>query len=91
MMKKEQEALDKFWSEAERVNHRGPVDVEALIAGTLPEGTPGIGPVIEVTEAMVKYNHSKYEQENPIYNDVEYAKKSGVSRYPCILYLWSSR
>lgn len=79
---KEQKALEKFWSEAERVNNRGPVDVDALIAGTLPEGTPGIGPVIEVTEAMVKYNHSKYEQENPLYNDAEYAKKAGYLDIP---------
>lgn len=31
---------------------------------------------------MVKYNHSKYEQENPLFNDAEYAKKAGYLDIP---------
>lgn len=78
----EQAALDQFWAEAEKINHRGPINVQALVEGTLPRDTPGIGPVIQVTEAMVKYNHSKYEQENPLFNDAEYAKKAGYLNIP---------
>ncbi|MCI6018117.1 MAG: MaoC family dehydratase N-terminal domain-containing protein [Clostridiales bacterium] len=79
---KEQEALDKFWKEANAINQRGAIDVEALVTGKLPEDTPGLGPFIQVTEAMIKYNHEKYEQENPVYNDKEYAKKAGYLDIP---------
>jgi hypothetical protein len=74
--------LKKFWAEANAINDRGAIDVDALVHGTLPEGTPGVGPVIRVTEAMVKYNHSKYEQENPLFHDSEYAKKAGYEGIP---------
>ena len=76
-LEKEKKALEKYLEECERINSRGPLDVEALVNGTLPEGTPGIGPVVPVTEAMVRYNHAKYEQENPLFNDAEYAKSKG--------------
>lgn len=79
---KEKEGLKKFWEEAEAINKRGDLDIKALVSGTLPEGTPGIGPVIKVTEAMVKYNHDKYEQENPLFRDKEYAKKAGYLDIP---------
>ena len=73
----EQEALEKWWAEANAINTRGPLDVQALISGTLPADTPGIGPKVEVTKAMVAYNHAKYEQENPLFNDPEYANFPG--------------
>ena len=79
---KEQECLSKFWAEAEAINKRGDIDVKALVSGTLPKDTPGVGPVIQVTEAMIKYNHSKYEQENPLFNDKEYAKRAGYLDIP---------
>lgn len=79
---KEKKYLEQFWEEAERINKRGPIDIQALISGTLPKDTPGIGPVINATKAMIKYNHSKYEQENPLYNDEEYAKKAGYLDIP---------
>lgn len=79
---REQEALDKWWAEANAINTRGPIDVQALVNGTLPEGTPGIGPSVKVTEAMVRYNAAKYEQENPLFNDAEYAKKAGYKDIP---------
>lgn len=79
---KEKEALEKAWKELDAINKRGPIDVQALINGTLPKDTPGIGPVIEVTPEMLRYNHAKYEQENPLYNDAEYAKKCGYLDIP---------
>ena len=79
---KEKECLKAFWAEADAINHRGDLDIQALINGTLPEDTPGVGPVIEVTEAMIKYNHAKYEQENPVFNCKECAKKAGYLDIP---------
>lgn len=79
---KEFPAVKKYWEECERINNRGEIDIQALIAGTLPEDTPGVGPVVPVTETMVKYNHSKYEQENPLFNDKAYAQAAGFKDIP---------
>ncbi|MCF0229820.1 MAG: MaoC family dehydratase N-terminal domain-containing protein, partial [Parasporobacterium sp.] len=79
---REKAALKEFWDTAEKINKRGPIDVNALISGTLPEDTPGIGPVLKVTENMIRYNHAKYEQENPLFNDAEHAKKAGYIDIP---------
>lgn len=81
-LEKEKEALGKYLEECERINSRGTLDVKALVNGKLPEGTPGIGPVVSVTEDMVRYNHAKYEQENPLYNDAEYARSKGFEDIP---------
>ena len=82
---REQKALDEWWAQAQAINNRGSIDVKALIEGNLPKETPGIGPVLPVTEAMVKYNHAKYEQENPLFNDAEYAKKAGYKDIPAYM------
>ena len=37
---------------------RGDIDAKALAAEMLPADTPGLGPRLEVTEAMVRYNNS---------------------------------
>lgn len=79
---REKTLLDAYLKECEAINNRGMVDVKALVSGTLPEDTPGIGPVVPVTENMVRYNHQKYEQENPLYNDEEYAQKAGYKTIP---------
>ena len=79
---KEQEALEKWWAEANAINTRRPLDVQALVNGTLPADTPGIGPKVEVTREMLAYNHAKYEQENPLFNDPEYAREAGYKDIP---------
>lgn len=81
-LEKEKAALEKYLEECERINSRGPLDIQALVSGKLPKDTPGIGPVVPVTEAMVRYNHAKYEQENPLFNDAEYAKSKGFQDIP---------
>ena len=53
------------------LEERGPVDAKALAAGTLPADTPGIGPTLPVTEAMVRYNNAKYDPDNRLLNDAE--------------------
>lgn len=79
---REKPYIAAFFQELERINNRGPIDVKALINGTIPKDTPGLGPVLKVTENMIRYNHQKYEQENPLYNDREYAKKAGFRDIP---------
>lgn len=74
--------MEEFIRELNRINNRGPIDVKALVEGTLPEDTPGLGPVLKVTENMIRYNHQKYEQENPLFNDREYAQKAGFRDIP---------
>ena len=75
--KEEREALKKYFENAERINNRAELDLDKLVQGTLPEDTPGIGPVVPVTEAIVRYCNGKYEQENPLYYDNDYAQAHG--------------
>ena len=79
---REKAPVEKYLKECAAINGRGPVDVSRLVSGKLPKDTPGIGPVVYVTEEMVRYNNGKYDPENPLYNDQDYAKKMG---FPDIL------
>jgi len=82
---REKTLLAKFIAENKAIADRGPVDVQALIHGTLPKDTPGIAGKLEVTEAMVRYNNQKYDPDNKVLNDAAYAKKLGyenVQAYP---------
>lgn len=82
---KEKALAEKYLADNKTIEERGYVDIGALIKGLLPEGTPGIGYVFHVTEAMVRYNNKKYDPENPVFNDAEYAGKLGyedILAYP---------
>lgn len=74
---REKPLVEKYLAECDAINHRGAIDVDGLIHGRLPGETPGLGPVIQVTEEMVRYNNSKYDPENPLYNDKDYAQSMG--------------
>lgn len=74
---REKAGMEVFLAEAKALQERGPIDVKALISGTLPEGTPGVSNKLEVKEDMMLYNAYKYDPENPLYTDDEYAKKMG--------------
>ncbi len=74
---KEKTLAAKYLADDKAITDRGPIDVQALIHGTLPQNTPGIVAVLHVTEAMVRYDNQKYDPENPVLNDAEYAKKLG--------------
>lgn len=83
---KEKALVEQYIADNKAIEARGEIDVQALINGTLPKDTPGIGPVVPVTEAMVRYNNEKYDPENPLLNDAEYAKKMGfqdILSFPC--------
>lgn len=75
----------QFQAECDAIRNRGPIDVQALINGTIDENTPGLGSVIPVTEDMIAYYAEKYNPENPLYNDADYAKKAGFEGIPAIL------
>jgi hypothetical protein len=82
---KEKSLVEKYFADNRALEERGEIDIEALINGTLPKDTPGVGPVIQVTEEWVRYNNEKYDPENPILNDAEYAKRLGykdILAYP---------
>lgn len=64
---------------------RGPVDVARLIAGTLPPGTPGIGPKIKVGRPWVRYYAQKFDPTSRLRNDRDYAVGLGfddIVAYP---------
>lgn len=76
---------ERFGKECDAINNRGPIDVQALINGTLPKDTPGVGPVIEASEEMVMYNNRKWMPEIKLYNDEAYAKAAGYETIPAML------
>lgn len=73
----EAERAQKYIAANRALQARGPIDVQKLINGTLPADTPGLGPVIKVTEEWVRYNNAKYDPENPLRTDRDYARKAG--------------
>ena len=79
---KEKALAESYLADNKAIAERGPIDIQALISGRLPKGTPGVGPTIVVTEAMVRYNNQKYDPENPILNDAAYARKLGYQDIP---------
>ncbi len=82
---REKPLYEQFQAECDAVNNRGPIDVQALIAGTLPKDTPGLGPVIHLTDELVAYFNSKYNPFDPLYNDADYAKSAGFDGIPAIM------
>jgi hypothetical protein len=83
---KEKALVEKYLADNRALEERGDIYVQALIKGTLPKDTPGLGPSYVASEAMIRYNHEKYDPENPLLNDAEYAKKLGyedIIAMPC--------
>lgn len=83
---REAELVKRRLAEDRAIEERGPVDARALIEGRLPAGVPGIGPTLVVTEAMVRYNNEKYDPDNRLLNDREYARALGhpdILAMPC--------
>ena len=72
----DKEILARHQAELDKINNRGPIDVQALIEERLPEGTPGIGVRMEVTEDLMITMSKKYDPDNPLYFDRDYAAKT---------------
>ena len=81
----EKEAAEAYIKECEAINNRGPIDVAALIAGTLPEGTPGVEKSFPVPEALVRYQNDRIDPENRVLNDPEYARELGYENVFALL------
>jgi hypothetical protein len=74
---REKAAVEKFLADNKAIADRGPIDVKALIHGTLPNDTPGLVGTLQVTEAMVRYDNNKYDPDNRLLTDAAYAKSLG--------------
>ncbi|MBT0670487.1 hypothetical protein HT136_19140 [Novosphingobium profundi] len=73
---KEKAGLAKYWAEVAAINARGPVDVAALVSGKLT-GRPGINSIVVADPAWVAYDNAKYDPDNKVYNDADYARSLG--------------
>ena len=83
---REAEAVPRYLAANKAIEERGPIDREALAAGALPADTPGFSATLPVTEAMVRYNNSKYDPDNPLLHDADYARSLGykdILAMPC--------
>ena len=75
---KQKAIVDAYFAENKAIEDRGPIDVQALINGTLPENTPGIFPPLVVKEDMVRYVNAKFDPDNKLLNNADYAKQMGL-------------
>jgi acyl dehydratase len=67
--------------EAQKDSH-----LATLSSGTFPPSIPGLLASVHVTEAMVRYNNSKYDPENRLLHDADYARTLGyrdIIAMPC--------
>lgn len=75
---REKALVEQWIADNKAIEDRGPIDVQALVKGTLPKDTPGVvSQTLTATKEMMLYNANKYDPENPVFNDAEYAKKLG--------------
>jgi 2,4-dienoyl-CoA reductase (NADPH2) len=60
---KKKALVEKYLADNRALEERGDIDVQALIKGTLPKDTPGLGPSYVASEAMIRYNNEEKEYE----------------------------
>lgn len=84
---RERELAREYLAGNRAIAERGPVDIQALVNGKLPPATPGlVADRLVVAEDMVRYNNYKYDPENPLLHDREYARRAGyadILAMPC--------
>lgn len=83
---REKTLAERYIAERKALEQRGAIDVGDLFAGSLPPDTPGLLPSLPVAEDMVRYNNGKYDPDNPLLNDVDYARGLGyenILAMPC--------
>lgn len=81
---REKPLMEEYFAEAEAVETRGEVDLDKIIAGCDYGEVPGYALSFQASEAKMRYDALKYDPENPIYNDEEYAKKLGYKSLPAL-------
>lgn len=64
------------------INERPPLDLDKLVKGELPADTPGLGPIIDVSEDWLRYQNDKYDPLNPIRHDKTVALQAGYRDVP---------
>jgi acyl dehydratase len=84
---RERELAEKYVADNRALTERGDIDVQALVSGKLPADTPGlVAESLFVAEDMVRYNNHKYDPENPLLRDADYARRAGykdILAMPC--------
>lgn len=86
LLERERPLVAKYLADNRAMLEQGELDLRALTSGTLPNDTPGVLPSVPVAEDMVRYNNSKYDPENPLAHDAEYARALGhkdILAMPC--------
>ena len=71
----EKAELARFQEQRDKINKRGPIDLDALVSGALT-GTPGITSYV-VTEEEAERASRQFDPENPLYSDDKYAQGEG--------------
>jgi hypothetical protein len=70
--------IHEYFDLAETYDSQVPFDVKALVAGELTkEDVVGFVSTIEVDEDMVRYVNGKYDPDNKVLNDSDYARSLG--------------
>lgn len=80
---REKACLEKFLAEDEAIRARGAIVAREIRQGTVGEDLPGVF-TVQAEAEMVKYCNRKYDPENPVYNDEEYAKALGFPALPAL-------
>ena len=75
---REKPCLKRFLEEDDAIRTRGPISGREIRDGLISEELPGVF-LTQAEEQMVKYVNKKYDPEDPVYNDEEYAKALGLS------------
>lgn len=76
---REQALVQKYLADNAALKARGPIDAGKLVRGELPKETPGLGPVIRVTEDWVRWQNRRVDPENPLRHDKAAAQKAGFA------------
>lgn len=80
------DVVGRYLAGNKALEDRADIDTKALAAGALPPDTPGLGPTLPVAEDMVRYNNTKYDPDNGLLNDADYARSRGykdIIAMPC--------
>ena len=78
---REKKALAAFMETCRAIEERGPVSPAEIREGAISEAMPGVYTQV-ITEEILKYNNTKFDPENPLYNDENYAVKLGYRSIP---------
>ncbi|MBP1736369.1 MAG: uncharacterized protein H6Q60_250 [Oscillospiraceae bacterium] len=80
---REKPCLKAFLAGDDAIRSRGAIGAREIQEGKVTESLPGVF-IIHAEEEMVKYCNKKYDPENPLYNDPDYAKKLGFDQLPAL-------